>query len=158
VTRPALRRARERIPSAQDAGVCLSRHEVAELVNGWIYERTHRLVELDGNYIGKLERGVIRWPNRLYRQALRTVLRVASDAQLGFYSRRRSPGPVTDVDREQFLRLTGAVMALPWLDWFSPSTPSPAPAKVSRANIEQIRTVTEAFRSLDNRHGGAAAR
>jgi len=153
-----LRRARERIPSAQAPGACLSRQEIAELVNEWIYQRTHRLVELDDNYIGKLERGIIRWPNKLYRQALRTVLRATTDAQLGFYSRRRGPGPLSDVDREHFLRLTGAVMALPWLDLFSTATPSPAPAKVSEADIEQIRTVTEAFRSLDNTHGGTAGR
>jgi hypothetical protein len=87
----------------------LSRQEVAELVNEWLYRRYGTVVELDANYVGKLERGIIRWPGRSYREALRTVLRVDSDAQLGFYGRRRRPGSVDDVDRQQFLRTASAV-------------------------------------------------
>jgi hypothetical protein len=153
-----LRRARERIPSRQSPGACLSRQEVAELVNEWIYERTGRRVELDDNYIGKLERGVIRWPNKLYRQALRTILRAGSDAEIGFYSRRRTREAVSDVDRQQFLRLASTVAALPWLDLFTPPTPTPVPAKIGEADIDHIRSATLAFRKLDNTHGGTVGR
>jgi hypothetical protein len=115
-------------------------------------------LKLDDNYIGKLERGVIRWPNKLYRQALRTILRAGSDTQLGFYSRRRGSDTVTDVDRQQFLRLAGTVMALPWLDLFTPPTTTPVPAKVTEADIDHVRSATAAFRSLDNTHGGTIGR
>ncbi|WP_148083604.1 hypothetical protein [Micromonospora sp. Llam0] len=47
-------------------------------------------VRLDAAYIGKLERGDYRWPNQRYREALRIVLRAASDADLGFASPRRA--------------------------------------------------------------------
>jgi hypothetical protein len=153
-----LRRARERIPSRQTPGVCLSRQEVAELVNAWIYERTRRRVELDDNYIGKLERGVIRWPNTLYRQALRTILRAGSDAQLGFYARRRGSDTVTEVDRQQFLRIVGTVMAVPWLDVLVPVEPTPVPGRVGVTEIEQIRAAATFFSAWDHTHGGGLAR
>jgi hypothetical protein len=42
-------------------------------------------------YIGKLERGMYRWPSRAHRQALRTVLGASTDAELGFYISRDQP-------------------------------------------------------------------
>jgi hypothetical protein len=101
-----LRFVREQFPSRQTPGACLSRQELAELVNAWIFDHAHERTELDDKYIGKLERGVIRWPNKLYRQALRAVLMVQTDAQLGFYMQRRrrysTGATVDDVDRQQF--------------------------------------------------------
>jgi hypothetical protein len=152
-----LRQARERLPSRQTPGECLSRQEVAELVNEWLFTVTGRVVELDANYIGKLERGVIRWPHRQYRDALRAVLRAQTDGQLGFHSGRRRTA-ITDVDRQQFFRLASSVMALPWLDLFSPTTPAPVPAKVDSTEIDQIRTAALVFSGWDNSHGGGLAR
>jgi len=136
----------------------LSRQEVAELVNDWIFQETGKTVELDANYIGKLERGVIRWPSRQYRQALRVVLRADSDAELGFYGHRRPSATVTDVDRQQFLRAAGSVMALPWLELFTPTTPSPIPTRVTPTEIDQVRTAATVFSSWDNTYGGGLAR
>ncbi|MEV6254460.1 hypothetical protein AB0L97_14515 [Nocardia sp. NPDC051911] len=62
----------------------MSRAELADAVNAWVYRRTDRAVQLSGNYIGKLERGVFHWPNADYRAGLRAVLGVATDAELGF--------------------------------------------------------------------------
>ncbi len=153
-----LRQARERIPSRQTPGVHLSRQEVAELVNAWVYDRSGTRIDLDANYIGKLERGVIRWPHRQYREALRTVLRTETDAQLGFYGQRRRSATVTTVDRQQFLRLTGSELALPWLDLFTPTEPTSVPAKVDRAEIQQVRAASATFASWDNTYGGGLAR
>ena len=153
-----LRQARERIPSRQTPGVHLSRQEVAELVNAWIYEHAGTRIDLDANYIGKLERGVIRWPHRQYREALRAVLRTETDAQLGFYGQRRRSATVTPVDRQQFLRLAGTVLALPWLDLFNPTAPTPLPARVDRLEIDQVRTAASVFSSWDNTFGGGLAR
>jgi len=66
-----LRRARECTESPHASGDCLSRQELAELVNAWVFEHTkdHRVIELDANYIGKLEQGSIRWPQDPDRRA-----------------------------------------------------------------------------------------
>ena len=88
-----LRRARERTESPHATGEPLSRQELAELVNAWVFEHTgdHRVIELDANYIGKLEQGAIRWPQDPDRRAaFRAVLDMATDAELGFRRPRRS--------------------------------------------------------------------
>lgn len=46
---------------------------------------------IDAQWIGRLERGERRWPNAIYRSALRTVYSVATDAELGL-SGYRSAG------------------------------------------------------------------
>lgn len=80
-----LRATRERTPSRQVPGEGLSRHEVAEAVNAWIYENADKTTALDANYVAKLERGVVRRPSAHYRAGLRAVLGVATDAELGFF-------------------------------------------------------------------------
>ncbi|WP_181718740.1 hypothetical protein [Nocardia gipuzkoensis] len=70
----------------------LSRAELADEVNAWVYRRTGRVVQLSGNYIGKLERGVFRWPNADYRAGLKAVLGVETDAELGFRPVERGTG------------------------------------------------------------------
>ena len=40
---------------------------------------------IDAIYVGKLERGVIRWPTPMVRAAFRSVLSATTDAELGFY-------------------------------------------------------------------------
>jgi hypothetical protein len=68
----------------------MSRQELAELVNAYLLKTAKLTTDLDGNYIGKLERGVHRWPSAGYRNAFRTVLNAATDADLGFYITGRS--------------------------------------------------------------------
>jgi hypothetical protein len=51
--------------------MCLSRQELAEWVNSYVWDHYSKRREWDGSYLGKLERGVIRWPNTLCRKALR---------------------------------------------------------------------------------------
>lgn len=84
-----LRLARESSPSADVPGTAMSRQELADRVNAYLFERTGRLHELDDNYVGKLERGIIRWPQASYREALRAVLGAGTDGQLGFVNTRR---------------------------------------------------------------------
>ncbi|MGH4023592.1 MAG: hypothetical protein ACRDRV_03310 [Pseudonocardiaceae bacterium] len=67
----------------------MSRSELAELVNDAVYRHTGRLAGLDGHYVAKLERGIIRWPGADYRSALREVLGAATDSDLGFHRPRR---------------------------------------------------------------------
>lgn len=93
-TNASLRSARERTASKLHAGECLSRQELAEAVNTHLWHQHAQRVELDGHYIAKLERGVIRWPNSRYRAALRAVLGAGDDAELGFRAPRRGVVPV----------------------------------------------------------------
>lgn len=67
----------------------MSRQDLADLINAHLAEHKVRHAPLDGGYIGKLERGVHRWPQQAYRDAFRSVLGVATYAELGFYIRRR---------------------------------------------------------------------
>jgi hypothetical protein len=73
VVNDRFRAARERTASLAYPDEGLSRRELAELVNAHVWERHHTMVALDANYLGKIERGVIRWPSKLYREALREI-------------------------------------------------------------------------------------
>jgi hypothetical protein len=66
----------------------ITESQVAEEVSRLVTAQTGRDLAIDGNYVSKLERGVITWPNRSYRQAFRTLFNAADDAELGFYSSR----------------------------------------------------------------------
>ncbi|MFE3445465.1 hypothetical protein ACFXNW_20745 [Nocardia sp. NPDC059180] len=59
-------------------------------MNEWVLRSSGRVIELSGNYIGKLERGVFRWPNADFRAGIRAVLGVQTDADLGFRPVERS--------------------------------------------------------------------
>jgi hypothetical protein len=66
----------------------ITESQVAEEVARLVAAQTGHDLAIDGNYVSKLERGVITWPNRAYRQAFRTLFNAVDDAELGFYSRR----------------------------------------------------------------------
>jgi hypothetical protein len=78
-----LRRARLGLLSSSGSGRRLSRAELAKAVNA----RVGSHYRIDANYVGKLERGLVRSPNAVRRQALREILGAVSDAELGFASR-----------------------------------------------------------------------
>ncbi|WP_254126458.1 XRE family transcriptional regulator [Amycolatopsis sp. CA-230715] len=116
----------------------------------------------DANYIGKLERGVIRWPSALYREALRGVLGAATDGALGFTNRRRTVVKLADVDRKKFLRGVGlgvgALTLAPVAARFQGSEPTPVPSRVGSAEIGQIATAAKVFAGWDHTYGGGLAR
>ncbi len=86
-----LRSARERTGSRESPGHAMSRQEMADQLNAYLFRVTGREFGIDANYVGKLERGVIRWPQKLYRDAFRAVLGVSTDRELGFFNPRRAP-------------------------------------------------------------------
>lgn len=102
--------ARTRVRS-ELTGHPLSRAELADAVNAWVYRETGRMIQLSANYIGKLERGVFRWPNADYRAGLRSVLGVTTDAELGFRPVGRATGVVrmeaNENDSPKFLPSVG---------------------------------------------------
>ena len=80
-----LRKARLCVPSPSGSGRPMSRQELADAVNGYLFRTIGRVFEMDDNHVGKLERGEHRWPGAHYREALRAVLKMDTDADLGFY-------------------------------------------------------------------------
>ncbi|MGH3823803.1 MAG: XRE family transcriptional regulator [Pseudonocardiaceae bacterium] len=162
-----LRRARERVESPNATGEPLSRQELAELVNAWVYENTTppRIIATDFNYVGQLERGRIRWPQDPDRRAgFRAVLGVSTDAELGFRRPRRSRSTVTDVDRQQFIRAalgtTAGTIAGPltFADLITPTQLTPVPSIVGHAEVADIRTAAQAFHGWQSRYGGGLLR
>ncbi|WP_435581584.1 XRE family transcriptional regulator [Amycolatopsis thermoflava] len=157
-----LRQARERTESPTQPGECLSRQELADLVNQHIAVHHKSQAVIDANYIGKLERGVIRWPSVLYREALRAVLGASSDAALGFINRRRTVVKLADVDRKQFLRSVGlgvgALTLAPVAARLQGSEPTPVPSRVGTAEIGQITTAAKVFAGWDHTYGGGLSR
>lgn len=143
-----LRAARERTPSQLVPGECMSRSELAEAVNAWLWRTTRRRYDLDGHHIAKYERGVVRFPIAEYRAGLRAVLGANNDAELGFIAPRRrgsvamvvaldgvwSPGDIVNA-ADEAVRLsmlsrrdalsasataTGAALLAPLAGWLEP--------------------------------------
>jgi transcriptional regulator with XRE-family HTH domain len=79
-----LRRARERMLSSRLPGCPLSRDELAERVNAWLLAATGETFALDERAVGRWERGRVARPSAPYRSALRAVLEVDDDRDLGF--------------------------------------------------------------------------
>jgi hypothetical protein len=130
----------------------MSRRELAELVNQYIWDNYRQRTGLDENYIGKLERNVVRWPNDLYREALRAVLGAADEADLGFWprgsGRRHAVDPVPALSAADRMSIVLASATL--LDVM---TPTPHPGRVGRPEIDHIWRAARAFSEWDNLFG-----
>lgn len=101
--------ARAQIESPGMPGQPMTRQELAEAVNDHVFRATGTPGATDARHVGRWERGVTKWPAARYRTALRAVLNVATDAELGF--RRPSRTTVDDVNRKTFLKTTLGVGA-----------------------------------------------
>jgi tetratricopeptide (TPR) repeat protein len=88
----------------------MTRQELADAINDHVFRATNNRGAVDERHIGKWERGETTWPRKHYRAALRAVLNVATDAELGLARRRQSTDD-EDVNRKQFLKTTLAVSA-----------------------------------------------
>lgn len=77
----------------------MSRQELADALNDHLAASGERCAIVDANYVGKLERGIHHWPAEVKRRALRAVLQVRTDAQLGFYIVRDDGLDEDDRDR-----------------------------------------------------------
>lgn len=60
-----------------------TRRQLADAVNA--IDDTNPDQPITAHVVGKLEQGLIRWPAKRRRDALRLILGAASDAELGFY-------------------------------------------------------------------------
>lgn len=144
----------------------LPRQELAELVNTWIYEHHDQTIkEANANYIGQLERGKIRWPNKLYREAFRAIFNVPTDSALGFINARarRAAGKLDTVKRQQLIRGSaalgvGTLVLGPVAALLEGSEPPPIPARVGATDIEQTRIAARVFQSWKRTYDGGMAR
>jgi hypothetical protein len=160
------REARARTASLTHPKEGLSRQELAELVNAWIWKHHNTEVDFDRNYIGKIEQGVIRWPGAMCREAFREILSVSDDAELGFVNARarRQAVKLEEVDtakRQKFVHTTtlGGVSLLlgePVAAMLEGIRARPTPGRVGASDIAQIRDATQAFASLSRAYGGEA--
>jgi hypothetical protein len=72
---------------------------LADAINEHVFRSTGKRGAVNANHVGKWERGGTRWP-----AALRAVLDVTTDAELGFRPPQRAT--VDSVDRKTFLKTT----------------------------------------------------
>jgi hypothetical protein len=163
-----LRAARVRTASLAHPGTGLSRQELADLVSAWVWDHHNKTVVVTAHYIGRLETGVIGWPNTLCRAALRAVLGASTDADLGFVNARslRAAVRLEDVDRQNLIRggaalsvstlVQGPVVAL--LTSLDSSEPTPTPARVGATDIEHTRTIAREFQARERSYGGGPVR
>lgn len=89
-----LRAARLARLSPSGSGRRLSRQELAEAVNAWVFGEHGKVTSLTYSYIGKLERGEHRWPSAPVRSGLRASLNAATDAEIGLFIIRNDGLPV----------------------------------------------------------------
>ncbi|WP_433591755.1 hypothetical protein [Nocardia sp. CA-145437] len=94
--------ARLRMESPGAPGHSMTRQELANAVNDHVFRATSKRGAVDERHVGKWERGETTWPRKHYRSALRAVLNVATDAELGFSAPRRVADDA-GVNRKQFL-------------------------------------------------------
>ncbi|MCA1674808.1 MAG: hypothetical protein LC799_22320, partial [Actinobacteria bacterium] len=155
--------------AAREAAV-LTQGQLAELANRQVEEETGKPGAMDADYIGKLERGIHRWPNWHYRVALRRVLDRGSDAELGLFSTRcraatvgQSPWQANggdEMERQVFLRsLAGSVAGLAFSDPIkefvgSAAGSSASQRQVDAADVVQVRHLARMFANQDHMVGG----
>jgi hypothetical protein len=140
------------------------------MVNTWIWEHHNEEVNVTGNYIGKIEQGLSRWPRAVYREAFRAILGASTDSALGFVnsrSRRTAVklGMVNKVKRQKFVRtvtvggVSGLILGEPVAELLEGiGEPTPPPARVGATDIKHIRTATRVFEPWSNAYGGGAVR
>jgi len=108
-----LEAAREAVPSPSGApGLSMSRRELAEAANAYLWHTHQRRENLDEHDIGNYERGSVRWPRYWRRVALCRVLGIADPTQLGLYPNRRraaSPAPRTGGTEPSASAMSGTV-------------------------------------------------
>lgn len=140
----------------------LSRQELAKLVNAYVWKHHKTMTSVDANHIGKIERGGVRWPSKLCREAFRAILGVPTDTALGFTNPCRAVVKLGRVKRQQFVSTTtilgvGTLTLEPIATLLAGSEPAPIPRRIGATDIRQIRTATRALRSWNRSAGGGLA-
>jgi transcriptional regulator with XRE-family HTH domain len=153
----------------------LTQEQLAEAANAQVEAISGRVGGMDDDYISKLERGVHTWPNKQYRQSLRTVLGAVRDADLGFYSARTGRANVSsavtspeaegtdEVNRQAFLRALAATVASvavgdPIAEAITRPATGKVPTRVGAAEITQLDHAIDMFGGWQDLYGGGVCR
>ncbi|MDQ3886987.1 MAG: XRE family transcriptional regulator [Actinomycetota bacterium] len=154
-----LRTRREAMPSRVAPGEGMSRAELAEAVNRYLWETTRKRYELDAHSIARYERGHVRWPGAHYRSGLRRVLGVTTDADLGFYPSRRgntrTPPPTTSSAHLNVDYGGNVNLGMSPTQFLARTTvETPVPTRIGWTEVEHVRATTRAVAMLENLFGG----
>lgn len=152
-----LRAAREATPSHAVPGAPMSRAELAEEVNAYLWESSNkqRRFSLSEHALGRYERGEIRWPGAAYREGLRATLNASTDAELGFWPTRR--GNTASFGASTLAMHHGGAVDLgvrPGAFLAQISTETPVPERIGWSDVEHVRAITRAVAMSENLHGG----
>lgn len=151
-----LRVLREAVVSTSRPGEPLGRSELAEAVNDYLWRARNERYELDGHSIARYERGQVLWPSEPYRAALRAVLGVATDAELGFRPTRRGR---TKIPSGQVISLaeygTTTDLGVSPAEFLSRMTvETPVPTRIGWTDVDHVRATTRAVAAAENLFGG----
>lgn len=120
---------------------------------------------VDPEYLGRLERGVVTWPNAEYRAAFQQHFGVASPGELGFYCRRSQPKQVEDdVRRRVFVNalplplVMSGGQSLATLVHLANAELTDLPKRVGSEHLEQLRAMISQASQLSRRWGGGMVR
>ncbi|WP_329060584.1 XRE family transcriptional regulator [Amycolatopsis sp. NBC_01480] len=154
----SLRAKREATPSRAKSGESMTRSELADAVNAYLWETRRRRYSLDSDAIKRYEGGKVGWPNEAYREALRSVLDVRTDAELGF-----RPTPRGSNSASSALALPAATPDLcgqpdlgvsPTEFLARTSVETPIPRQIGWTDVEHVRATTRAVATSENLFGG----
>ena len=145
---PRLRRARQALGQTQE--------QVAQAIGVLLGH------PVDPEYIGRLERGVLTWPHAPHRAAFRAHFQVASDEELGFYSRRSGSAPPWE-DEDVRRRVVLGALPLAGLAASAPLTAlvddalaesAPIPRRVGVEHVAQVRALGLHAHEMIHQFGG----
>lgn len=151
-----LEAARQSVPSPRVPGACLSRDELAEAVNDWLHRNVGQSGALDGQYVGRLERGAVRRPGRDYRAGFRAVLGIEEDAELGFVTASSSHAPLR-VSQSPAPEAAGDPLATPLApdDQARLTHVSRCARRVDRPALDSLAEVLASVRRLEDETSAA---
>ncbi|WIV52897.1 XRE family transcriptional regulator [Amycolatopsis nalaikhensis] len=153
-----LRAKREATPSRAKSGESMSRSELAEAVNLYLWRARKQRYSLDADAIKRYESGKVGWPGDAYREGLRAVLDAATDAELGFHPTRRGRTPAV-----QTMTSPSAPQGLPGMvdlggspaDYLAHTlVETPVPRQIGWTDVNHVRATTRAMAMSENRFGG----
>ncbi|WP_018583283.1 hypothetical protein [Salinispora arenicola] len=143
----------------------MSRAEFAALVREQLHpdQQGRNSSAFNLNYLGKLENGRISWPQARYRAALRAVLGVATDEELGFVNPNADSATLDPVKRRDLLGSVGTVIGAgvvgaPMMSLLESGQSTELPKRVGREHVDQVIATADVFQRWDDSHGGELAR
>lgn len=135
----------------------LTTGQFADAVADHIQARTGRRPAIDADYVSRLERGLISWPNSEYRAAFRSILRARADADLGFRCQRggrptvQTTAPLnapTDLLRAAGSATLGVLNGAPL------TAGTPGPGRIHSNDVADLHHLCDTVERSDHATGG----